>query len=111
MARLALSVAFLLCNACLICNGMDFKADIAAMPPGTDWSTFIQRIPFLGRRLKITSPCIGVHGCGVAMEAMGVASDANNIFDLEAGYAAALYQQFMAMGMDSVRLHLGKRLG
>ena len=59
----------------------------------------------------MASPCVGIHGCGYALSAMGVPADSNNIFDLEPGYMAHLWQHLRAMGMESIKLHLGWKLG
>ena len=45
------------------------------------------------------------------MNAMGVASDSINIFDLDGGYMACLYNHLKESGMETIKLNLGKTLG
>ena len=45
------------------------------------------------------------------MNAMGVPSDSINVYDLDGGYMAALYNHLKESGMEVIKLNLGKNLG
>lgn len=82
-------------------------------PPPPDLSEFIQRLPPLGRPLRCACPCVGIDGCGRAIHAMGIQSFANNIYDLEPGYAQVLLNHLVELGMriEDVKLNLGPLKG
>ena len=54
---------------------------------------------------------MGVHACGHALNLMGVPSDSINVYDLDDGYMAALYNHLKESGMEVIKLNLGKSLG
>ena len=91
----------------------NLEADIGKLPSTPDWSQYCPRIPDLGRRLRLASPCVGIHGSGYAMKALGIPTDSTHIYDLEAGYAGCLTEHLLSMGMDPVHisLHLGQSFG
>jgi hypothetical protein len=80
---------------------------IALCPPLADLSPFFEKIPDLGRKLRIATPCIGLHTAGYALSDLGIEHEAINGFDLEDSYRSALE----SMGMDHVSLKLGKTEG
>ena len=65
------------------CPPLDVKTEINTCPPVQDFRPFFQRVPDLGRKLRVACPCVGVHACGYALEIVGVPTDAVNVFDLE----------------------------
>jgi hypothetical protein len=84
---------------------------IRMCPAVPDFTQFFAQVPNLGRRLRVASPCMGVHACGHALECMGVPSDTINAFDLEEGYQATLVNLLEKAGQQIIRLHLGKAAG
>jgi site-specific DNA-cytosine methylase len=111
MARGTAHVFFLvLSSATAVCLA-GVQEEVQGTPPPPNWAEFIEQIPPLGRRLRVASPCVGIHGCGHALAAMNVPTDSTNVYDLEAGYTAVLYNQLREMGMEGITLHLGKSIG
>ena len=95
------------------CQGVSqqLKDEVSKCPKVPDFSQFISKIPKLGRRLTIASPCVGVHACGEALKVMGTPADSNNVYDLEEGYANVLIDQLTKAGMKKIVLHLGEKSG
>ncbi|CAK8986622.1 Modification methylase NgoPII (M.NgoPII) (Cytosine-specific methyltransferase NgoPII) [Durusdinium trenchii] len=58
------------------------------------------------RPLNVTMPCVGIDGCGVAMQHMAVRFKPTNVYDLEHRYEGYLQHHF-----GDVPLHLGKDNG
>ena len=87
------------------------EEDVAACPPLPDYGAYFQELPSLGRRLRICCPCVGIDGCGHALQAMQCPSDMHNVYDLEESYREALLHHFQEMGMEVVHLNLGKVAG
>ena len=94
---------------------MRIQSVIDKTPCGPDLSKLVEPIPWVGRRLRLASPCIGIHGCKFALEAMGAPTDTCLGYDLVAGYRSCLVQELIEMGMDMVNinehLHLGPEDG
>ena len=90
---------------------LDLQEDVANTPLPPQWSAFVEKLPFLGRRLQIASPCVGIHGCGHAVMSMGAPADSINVFDLQSGYSTYLHKHLTDMGMDRIQLNLGRALG
>ena len=100
-------------RVCCVCESMDMDMaeQVRRCPPVPNFAQCFEQIPNLGRRLRVACPCIGIHACGFALGHMGVPADSNNIFDLEESYATALTEHLTDMGMNAIRLNLGKVLG
>jgi len=86
-----------------------------------DWSTFprpvnfdsevadyLDGMPSLARPIRIAMPCIGIDGCGRALELGQVPYGACNVFDLEDGYRKHLQHHFEDSVGEPPVLHLGK---
>ena len=89
----------------------DLQREIDACPAVPDFSAYFPHVPALGRRLRVALPCVGVNACGYALDAMQVAHDANNVYDLEAGYIDVLTKQLQNAGQEVIRLNLGPDMG
>ena len=89
------------------------EEQIERCPPVSDFRPFFSKIPDLGRRLHVACPCIGIHACGWAVDAMQVPTNTNNAWDLEYAYHKALLQQLTDAGMIicDINLHLGAIAG
>ena len=89
------------------------EEEVALCPCAPDFTPFFQKIPNLGRRLRVASPCVGVHSCGHAMKTMGVLADSINVYDLDQGYSKAILQGLLDAGMEmmDIQLNLGKKIG
>lgn len=85
--------------------------DVAACPALPDYTQFFSEVPPLGRRLRIACPCIGIDGCGHALEVMKVPTDVLNAYDLQDMYVGALSRHLAEMGMETIRLNLGPESG
>ncbi|CAK0881557.1 unnamed protein product, partial [Prorocentrum cordatum] len=80
--------------------------DASKTPQPADLRGVLAAIPSFGRPLRIASPCVGIHGCGVACQAMRVDARYVNVWDLEAGYEGWL--RHLLGGADCVtQLNLG----
>ena len=71
------------------------------------WEGLCPALPAFKRPLYVATPCIGIDGCGTALDALGVRYQANNVYDLEHRYQAYLTQHLGG----NVQLHLGKKDG
>lgn len=96
---------------CVVGCDATLEEEVSATPPLPKWSDFFPPLPALGRRLKVACPCMGVDGCGHALQAMSVQADMENCYDLEEAYRGALTQHLSDMGMDVIRLNLGREAG
>jgi site-specific DNA-cytosine methylase len=101
---------------CVAVSGVEraeLLKEIEMTPPLPDFSKYFEAIPALGRKLRCSSPCIGIHGCGHALNFMQVPTHSNNVFDLDERYRECLHQHMLDAGMVPVEiiLNLGKRLG
>ena len=56
--------------------------------------------------LHVAMPCIGIDGCGTALQHMDVRFKANNVFDLE-----HRYRDYLEKHLRGTPLHLGKSAG
>eukprot|EP00959_Pyramimonas_sp_CCMP1952_P474358 9503321-Pyramimonas_sp.AAC.1 len=80
--------------------------DASKTPQPADLRDVLAAIPSFGRPLRIASPCVGIHGCGVACQAMRVDARYVNVWDLEAGYEGWL--RHLLGGADCItQLNLG----
>ena len=75
-------------------------------PEPNAWSEIVPQVR-LHRPLKVTMPCVGIDGCGFALDALGTEYQAVNIYDLEGRYEQHLRSH---LGPDCV-LHLGSEAG
>ena len=66
------------------------EEEAAATARPWDLRGLVGLVPNFGRRLRVASPCVGINGCGVCLEALGIPSSYNNCWDLEEGYASWL---------------------
>jgi hypothetical protein len=57
------------------------EAEVAAMPSVPKWNTYFCQIPELGRRVEVSSPCVGISGTSHALNEMGVPADSINVRD------------------------------
>ena len=73
--------------------------EIAQTPATIDFAQFIPKLPTLARKLRVASPCVGIHGSAYAFDSMGTACDYNNIYDLEQGYLALLLKHLRESGI------------
>ncbi len=87
------------------------REDVANCPPVPDFTPYFDQLPSLGRRLRVACPCIGIDGCGHALQSMSVPADMVNCYDLQDGYRKALMQHLQEMGMETIELHLGENIG
>ena len=90
---------------------MQAAADVAKTPELPPFEDFFKKIPALARPLRIASPCVGLHSCAVALDAMGVDARHGNVYDLEAGYSSWLTSLMQKAGHEVVRLNLGRQDG
>ena len=74
----------------------------------TDWHSLIPLLPRLQRPLRVAMPCVGIDGCGTALDAMGVDFIPCNVYDLDARYKDHLVEHFKN---PADGLFLGKREG
>ena len=100
------SIMFLCCL--IACCSLFWEAH---GPEVENLSSFFTAVPNLGRRLRIASPCIGVHACGYALDYMHVPYDTINAYDLEASYKNTLTEHLKRAGQDVISLHLGRSMG
>ena len=84
---------------------------MASCPPLPDYRKHLPQLPDLGRRLRICCPCVGIDGAGHALQTMGCGSSMHNVYDLVHDYREALTSHFQEMGMEVIRLNLGKKAG
>ena len=84
---------------------------MASCPPLPDYRKLLPQLPDLGRRLRICCPCVGIDGAGHALQTIGCGSSMHNVYDLVHDYREALTSHFQEMGMEVIRLNLGKKAG
>ena len=72
----------------------EHSADIAGIPEPNAWGTMLPPIQ-LPRKLRLALPCVGIDGCGPALQAMQVRVTSCNVFDLEQGYETFLKNTFL----------------
>ena len=58
------------------------------------------------RPLRVAMPCVGIDGCGTALDAMGVDFIPYNVYDLDERYKSHLVEHFKN---PADGLFLGKR--
>ena len=75
-------------------------------PEPNTWSELVPQVR-LHRPLKVSMPCVGIDGCGFALDAIGAEYHAVNVYDLDARYEQHLRSH---LGADCV-LHLGSEAG
>ena len=68
--------------------------EVEQTPATPDWQRYFPQLPALSRRLRLASPCCGVHGSMAAMQSMGVAADSVNTYDLDERYEAGMCQDW-----------------
>jgi site-specific DNA-cytosine methylase len=107
--------ALLVCwLACLVWATPDtpesLQDEVEKTPDAPDWSQYFKQLPALGRRIRVASPCVGIHGCGHALNSMKVGADSIHVYDLDHRYGPYLtkHLQEMGMGLGDIMLHLGK---
>ena len=103
-------VAFLVFSA-LATSLCSLEDDVRSCPPVPNFARFFPEVPPLGRKLRVACPCIGIDGCGHALQSMGCPTQVFNAYDLEPSYFHALQKHFRDMGMEVIDLHLGEKLG
>ena len=86
---------------------------IELTPACPDWSSLFPKPAELDRRLRIACPCVGIHGCGHALQSMATGADSVLVYDLQAGYKNYLLDHLQAGGMrlQDIVLNLGKKAG
>lgn len=89
----------------------EVDSDIEHTPRLPPWTSYFDTMPTLCRKLRVASPCIGIHGSGFAFQEMSVASEYCNVFDLECGYASHLQKFLEATGAELTKLNLGTKAG
>ena len=87
------------------------QEEVDSCPALPNWQDHFPWLPDLGRRVNVACPCMGIDGCGHALQAMSVPSSMLNCYDLEVSYRSALTQHLMDMGMNVIELNLGKKAG
>eukprot|EP00973_Karenia_brevis_P082759 11471178-Karenia_brevis.AAC.1 len=92
---------------------MDVETQLRLSPPVPDFTQFFKPLKQFNRRLRVACPCCGIHAAGHALSTMGVPTDSVNMYDLQADYQHALFQQLLGDGMqpESILLNLGARAG
>jgi hypothetical protein len=112
----SLGFVVLLCLA--VCSGcakdglQSMQEQVRMCPQVPDFTQYFDRVPNLGRRLRIAAPCVGVHGCGHALhDMMQVPSDTINVYDLDEAYLPALVTHLRQAGMENILVNLGKVAG
>ena len=101
---------FCLISCCLPIGSFAHLEDgVASCPPLPDYRQYLPQLPDLGRRLRICCPCVGIDGAGHALQTMGCGSSMHNVYDLVHDYREALTSHFQEMGMEVIRLNLGKK--
>ena len=101
---------FWLISCCLAIGSFaHLEDDVASCPPLPDYRKHLPQLPDLGRRLRICCPCVGIDGAGHALQTMGCESSMHNVYDLVDAYREALTSHFQEMGMQVIRLNLGKK--
>ena len=71
----------------------EHSADIAGIPEPNAWGALLPPIQ-LPRKLRLALLCVGIDGCGIALQAMQVRVTSCNVFDLEQGYETFLKTLF-----------------
>ena len=77
--------------------------DLSGFPEPNDWASLLPQVS-VHRPLVVSMPCVGIDGCGYALDSMGVSYSAVNEYDLESRYEAHLRSHLGA----SCELHLGQ---
>lgn len=102
------------CLAIYVCIASGVRNDVGSIermvertPEIPDFRQFFEQIGDLGRRVVLACPCAGIHGCGYAMQWMGVNTNSIHVFDVETAYAEAVRNHLRSMGMENVQLHMG----
>ena len=86
-----------------------FSEDITNIPEPNQWSTLLPTLAKLPRKLRVAMPCVGIDGCGAALDNMHVEFEACNVFDLEERYEDYLKEHFEAGGYETIAV--GKKTG
>ena len=87
--------------------------EVARTPSVPVFADFFPALPPLRRRLKIASPCCGIHGTSHAMQIMKIGADSVLTYDLEDNYRYYLERHLVHVGMRQrdLELHLSKLAG
>ena len=84
---------------------------VARMPPDIDWSSFVEKLPALGRVPVVSVPCTGILSSSHAWQSMHQTASYVNIFDLERRYRSCLTEALQRAGMTVQDIELNLRLG
>ncbi len=90
------------------------QREIDLTPPAEDFSRFFEALPALPRRLRIASPCCGIHGTSHALKILNTEADSVLTYDLDASYRYYLEKTLRdtaRMSVCDILLHLGKVAG
>ena len=63
-------------------------------PVTTKWDVLAPKLPKLSRPLRVAMPCVGIDGCGAALEALGTEYTPCNVYDLDQRYSDYLTGHF-----------------
>ena len=74
----------------------ELAKQIELTPACPDWSSLFPKPAELDRRLRIACPCVGIHGCGHALQSMATGADSVLVYDLQAGYKNYLLDHLQA---------------
>ena len=84
------------------------QQDVQSTPPPPIYTDMLGALPTFGRRLRVSVPCIGIHGCGHAFRQMAIPVDYVDVFDLEAEYKDYLEYFLRSIGQESITVHAGQ---
>ena len=89
------------------------QQQVDVTPAALNWADYFPRLPNLGRRLRVASPCCGIHGSMEALRIMGVGADSVLTYDLDSRYKYYLEKHLSNCGMQgqNIQLALGKVAG
>ena len=90
---------------------LQFEVD--QTPPTPDLSQYFEPLPSLGKGLVVAQPCIGISGCGWALQGMRVPFDLVHIYDLKLEYLPVINQHCIDIGMcvEQIALNFGRIKG
>ena len=81
---------------------------VLSKPSTTAWGQLVPPLPKLARPLRVAMPCVGIDGCGSALDSMGVDYIPCNVYDLDERYKKHLVGHFKN---NADGLFLGKKSG
>ena len=87
------------------------QEDVATCPSLPDFLGHLDKLPSLGRPIRIATPCMGIDGCGFSCQLMNVAAQMVNCYDVEESYYDHLMHHLQDLGQENIQLHLGKVAG